>query len=79
MKILAIGDIIECNGRLKEERLPFILHMRDACGGQSFWLESMGEVTEDEKEQMEHVIHNFLSEKGMLPVFDHTKLQFTIQ
>lgn len=79
MRILAIGDIIECNKRLREEKLPFVLHMRDACAGQSFWIEEIKEAAEDEKEQMEHVISVFLGEQGIHPVFDHTKLHFIIQ
>ncbi|WP_099205275.1 RDAC family protein [Scatolibacter rhodanostii] len=40
-KIIGIHEIIELNHALKEKEFPFQVHLRDACGGQTMWLENM--------------------------------------
>ncbi|MTK09031.1 MAG: hypothetical protein F8N38_18365 [Hungatella sp.] len=43
MKIVSIHEILECNQLLKESGLEFKLHLRDACGKQSCFVESLSE------------------------------------
>lgn len=41
MKIVTFNHIIEINGLLVKEGLEYKIHLRDACGGQSMWIESL--------------------------------------
>lgn len=41
--IISINDIINCNAILKEKNLRYKIHLRDACGKQSCWIEAVGE------------------------------------
>lgn len=42
MKIAAITDIVEVNKALVEQGIPCKVHLRDACGRQTMWLELTG-------------------------------------
>lgn len=41
MKIVSITEILECNEWIKGKGLEFKIHLRDACGKQSCWIESL--------------------------------------
>lgn len=41
MKIVSIHEILECNQFLKDSGLEFKIHLRDACGKQSCFVESL--------------------------------------
>lgn len=43
MKIVSIHEILECNQLLKDNGLEFKIHLRDACGKQSCFVESLGD------------------------------------
>ena len=40
---ISFNDIIELNGILKDQGLHFRIHLRDACGKQSCWIEPLGQ------------------------------------
>ncbi|MGN0055578.1 MAG: hypothetical protein ACI360_04010 [Atopobiaceae bacterium] len=42
MKVAAIGDIVEANKRLQQKGVSCKVHLRDACGRQTMWLELTG-------------------------------------
>ena len=42
MYCISFNDIIELNGLLKDQGLHFRIHLRDACGKQSCWIEPLG-------------------------------------
>ena len=39
MNYITFNEIIEVNGLLEEKGLNFKVHLRDACGKQSCWIE----------------------------------------
>ena len=55
--------------------MPCHVHLTDACGAQSLWLEA-------EKERLDEahaVIVEFFEKKGAKPRFDETGTYFTLQ
>lgn len=64
MKIISFQDIIDCNQMLREKELAFQLHIRDACGKQSFWIEPVGnDGSEIQYEDLYHVLDAFLNKE----------------
>ncbi len=45
MKIVSITEILQCNEFIKNKGLDFKIHLRDACGKQSCWIETFQEPT----------------------------------
>ena len=43
MKVVSITEILECNEWIKGKGLEFKIHLRDACGKQSCWIESLND------------------------------------
>lgn len=43
--IVTFNEVIELNHRLEEKGLSFKLHLRDACGSQSFTMEPLSECS----------------------------------
>lgn len=41
MKIVTFNHIIELNNILKSQGFEYKVHLRDACSGQSMWIESL--------------------------------------
>ncbi|MBE7721666.1 RDAC family protein [Lacrimispora indolis] len=41
MKIVSITEILECNEWIRSKGLEFKIHLRDACGKQSCWIQSL--------------------------------------
>lgn len=52
MKIVSIGEILECNQLLKDNGLEFKIHLRDACGKQSCSIESLNDSNGNEQYQL---------------------------
>ncbi len=44
MKIVSITEILQCNEYIKNKGLEFKIHLRDACGKQSCWIEPFQET-----------------------------------
>ena len=42
MNYITFNEMIEVNGLLEEKGLNFKVHLRDACGKQSCWIEPLG-------------------------------------
>jgi len=51
MKIVSISEILECNQILKDSGLEFKIHLRDACGKQSCFVESLSDSNGTEQYQ----------------------------
>lgn len=81
MTIITFNDIIEINGILDEKHLNFKLHLRDACGGQSLWIEPLGNCAcEGHYDEMYQVIERFFLGKGLtVKYWDNEKMQFTLE
>ena len=54
--IITWDDISELNKRLKENNFDYKVHLSDACGGQSMWIESLGGESNPQKIELLHVL-----------------------
>lgn len=59
MKIVSISEILQCNEFLKEKNLGFRIHLKDACGKQSCYIESL---REENKEAQYEALYKALDE-----------------
>lgn len=79
MKIISFQDIIDCNQMLREKELALQLHIRDACGKQSFWIEPVGnDGSEIKYEDLYHVLDAFFEQRGCKISFSEDKLNFWV-
>lgn len=79
MYCISFNDIIELNGQLKDLRLHFRIHFRNACGKQSCWIEPLGQCAcEDHFDEMYQVLEDFFAKKRASIEYDENKLNFWI-
>lgn len=79
-KIVNFFDLIHLNERLAQQGLLSKVHLRDACGKQSLWIElPSGEKTDErekidgqELEKTKKQVEAFFAIKGMTVEFDLT-------
>ena len=79
-KIVNFFDLIHLNERLAQQGLRSKVHLRDACGKQSLWIELPSSEKPDEREKIDgqelektkEQIEAFFSIKGMTVEFDLT-------
>lgn len=79
-KIVNFFDLIHLNERLAQQGLRSKVHLRDACGKQSLWIElPSGEKTDErekidgqELEKTKEQVEAFFAIKGMTVEFDLT-------
>ena len=77
MNYITFNEIIEVNGLLEEKGLNFKVHLRDACGNQSCWIEPLGKCAcEGRYEEMYQVVEEYFRSKRQKIEFDETKLNF---
>ena len=77
MNYITFNEMIEVNGLLEEKGLNFKVHLRDACGKQSCWIEPLGNCAcEGRYEEMYQVVEEYFRSKGQKIEFDETKLNF---
>lgn len=75
--VVADKSRTEVNGLLEEKGLNFKVHLRDACGKQSCWIEPLGNCAcEGRYEEMYQVVEEYFRRKGQKIEFDETKLNF---
>ena len=67
MKVVTPFEVAECNTELLRAGVPCRVHLTDACGAQSLWLEDHAVIVE------------FFEKKGAKPRFDETGTYFTLQ
>ncbi len=75
MKVVTPFEVADCNAELFHAGVPCCVHLTDACGAQSFWLEA-------EKERLDEahaIIVEFFEKKGAKLRFDETGTYFTLQ
>ena len=41
--VISLREVVDCDAFLKEKCLNFRIHLRDACGKQSCWIEPLSE------------------------------------
>lgn len=79
MKYVSFNQIIECNGILAERGLQFKIHLRDACGRQSCWVEPLGDCAcEGHWDEMYDVLKEYFSKEGFELCFDADKVNFWV-
>lgn len=79
MKYVSISDVIECNAYLKANEWKYQVHLRDACGKQSCWVEGLKENTgKDDFEEVDRILTGFFRERGFILEFDEDKKNFWI-
>ena len=79
MNYITFNEMIEVNGLLEEKGLNFKVHLRDACGKQSCWIEPLGNCAcEGRYEEMYQVVEEYFRSKGQKIEFDETKLNFLL-
>lgn len=79
-KIVNFFDLIHLNERLAQQGLRSKVHLRDACGKQSLWIELPSSEKPDEREKIDgqelektkEQIVAFFAIKGMTVEFDLT-------
>ena len=79
-KIVNFFDLIHLNKRLEQQCLRSKVHLRDACGKQSLWIELPSSEKPDEREKIDgqelektkEQIEAFFAIKGMTVEFDLT-------
>lgn len=79
-KIVNFFDLIHLNERLAQQGLLSKVHLRDACGKQSLWIELSSSEKPDEREKIDgqelektkEQIVAFFAIKGMTVEFDLT-------
>ena len=79
-KIVNFFDLIHLNERLAQQGLLSKVHLRDACGKQSLWIELPSGEKPDEREKIgcqelqktKEQVESFFAIKGMTVEFDLT-------
>ena len=79
-KIVNFFDLIHLNKRLEQQGLRSKVHLRDACGKQSLWIELPSGEKTDEREEIDgqelqktkEQVEAFFAIKGMTVEFDLT-------
>ena len=75
MKVVTPFEVADCNAELLHAGVPCHVHLTDACGAQSFWLE----VEDDKLDEAHAVIVAFFEKKGLKSLFDEVGTYFTLQ
>lgn len=79
MKIISFNEIIACNDYLKEKNLDFKVHIRDACGRQSFWIEPLSGQEENEYGIMYSALASYFLKLGAVIKYDENKIDFWVE
>ena len=79
MYFISYNDIIELNGILQDQGLHFRIHLRDAWGKQSCWIEPLGNCAcEGHFDDMYKIVNDFFAGKRISIEYDESKLNFWI-
>lgn len=79
-KIIGLQDVIECNYMLKEKGLFFKVHIRDACGKQSLWIEPLNNsLCEEQMDEVCSSIQIYFKNKGFTIVYSEDRLNFWVE
>lgn len=79
MNIISFNEIIELNHRLEDIGLHFRIHLRDACGRQSMWIEPMGNCAcEGKYEDLYIELNRYFEENRCKIAYSEDKMTFWI-
>ncbi|SEW46095.1 RDAC family protein [[Clostridium] fimetarium] len=88
MNIVSFNQIIELNHLLQKKELQCKVHIRDACGAQSFYIEQLvdndriginNDINEDINKDIYNTIDEYFQSNKMIVVYRNDKHNFTIQ
>lgn len=63
MKILSIGEVLELNKIIKDNNFSCKIHLSDACGGQSFWIENLEKGKDYDLDNLIKIIDEFFNNR----------------
>ena len=75
MKIVSINMIIDLNKLLSNENVK--VHLRDACGKQSLWLEKLG--TDEISQNTYDIIEDYFKEENFKLIFSDDRVNFWVE
>ncbi|WP_310604373.1 RDAC family protein [Anaerosporobacter sp.] len=79
MKIISFNEIIDLNHKLEEKELHFKIHLRDACGRQSMWIEPLGNCAcEGKYEDLYRELDSYFKENGFVIEYSEDRLNIWI-
>ncbi len=74
MAIVTIGMIVELNKLLEEQQQAYKIHLSDACGGQSMWIEALNdELLDTVPAQLIDTISGYFASQHMTVEFSPDK------
>jgi len=80
MNIVSFNQIIELNQLIQEKDLQFKVHIRDACGAQSFFIEQLGNSNSIVlNEEIYETIDQYFKNNKMTVIYHENKHNFTIK
>lgn len=75
MKIVSINMIIDLNKLLSNENVK--VHLRDACGKQSLWLEKLG--TDEISQNVYNIIDDYFKKENFKLIFSDDRINFWVE
>ena len=75
MKIVSINMIIDLNKLLSNENVK--VHLRDACGKQSLWLEKLG--TDEISQNTYDIIEDYFKKENFKLIFSDDRVNFWVE
>lgn len=78
MKVIGINDVIDVNRLLADKGMPYKIHLRDACGKQSCWIEEASEEDSGARDRMRDLLIGFFSKRGITLEFDEEGMAFWV-
>lgn len=77
MNFIGLQEVVECNHLLEERGLYYKIHLKDACGKQSLWIEALSTCHCDEQtEDMYACVEGYFNSKGYTLEFSEDKMHF---
>ena len=76
MTVIGTNDVIDLNKQLSAAGLPYKIHLRDACGKQSCWIEETGSATEADGDRMRDATVAFFAKLRVPIEFDEEGMAF---
>ncbi len=77
MPIISITTLLNLNQELNELSLPFKIHLRDACGKQSFWIEAMEDsIHNSQYDSLYTTLEQFFHKERITLQYSDDKMSF---
>ena len=80
MKYISITEVLNLNKIIKEANLPYLIHLRDACGKQSLWIEFLEESASAEQNRgsLDQILKEYFDGLRFTIEFSEDKINFWI-